>query len=206
MAQKSRTREYVESLVIAAIIAFLVRGFIVQAFRIPSGSMEPTLLVGDHLLVNRMSYVVKVPFTDIVVLSVGSPKKGDIIVFRYPEDRTKDFIKRVVATGGDTVQIENKVLYVNGRKVVDPHAHFAENTVQSALLSPRDFFGPVTVPKDRYFVMGDNRDRSLDSRFWGFVDRNDLVGRALVIYFSLDTQSDDILHYVRWERIGHLIR
>jgi signal peptidase I len=207
MAQKSRTREYAESLVIAAIIAFLVRGFVVQAFRIPSGSMEPTLLVGDHLLVNRMSYVVKVPFTDLVILNVGSPKKGDVIVFRYPEDRTKDFIKRVVATGGDTVQVKNKVLYINGQKVSDPHAHFAEgNTVQPALISPRDFFGPVTVPKDRYFCMGDNRDRSLDSRFWGFVTRDDLVGRALIIYFSLDTQSDDILHYVRWERIGSLIR
>jgi signal peptidase I len=207
MVQKSRTREYAESLVIAAIIAFLVRGFIIQAFRIPSGSMEPTLLVGDHLLVSRMSYVVKVPFTDKVILNIGSPKKGDVIVFRYPEDRTKDFIKRVVATEGDTIQVKNKVLYVNGQRVADPHAHFAEGaTVQQPSQSPRDYFGPVTVPKDRCFVMGDNRDRSLDSRYWGFVNRDDLVGRALVIYFSLDTQSDDILHYVRWERIGHLIR
>jgi signal peptidase I len=207
MTQKSKTREYAESLVIAAIIAFLVRGFVIQAFRIPSGSMEPTLLVGDHLLVNRMSYVVKVPFTDIVIFNVGSPKKGDVIVFRYPEDRTKDFIKRVVATEGDTVQIKEKVLYINGQRVADPHAHFAEGrTLIPALLQPRDYFGPVTVPKDRFFCMGDNRDRSLDSRFWGFVDRKDLVGRALILYFSLNGQSDDILHYVRWERIGHLIR
>lgn len=207
MTQKSRTREYAESLVIAAIIAFLVRGFIIQAFRIPSGSMEPTLLVGDHLLVNRMSYVMKVPFTDIVILNLGSPKKGDVIVFRYPADRTKDFIKRVIAVGGDTVRIKDKVLYVNGRKASDPHARFVEGqTVVPALLSPRDNFGPVTVPKDQFFVMGDNRDRSLDSRFWGFVKRDDLVGRALVLYFSLDSESDDILHYVRWERIGQLIR
>ena len=135
MTPKSKTREYAESLVIAAIIAILVRGFVVQAFRIPSGSMEPTLLVGDHLLVNRMSYVVKVPFTDIVILNVGSPKKGDVIVFRYPEDRTKDFIKRVIATEGDTVQVKDKVLYVNGQKPVDPHAHFADgDSIQPALL------------------------------------------------------------------------
>jgi len=206
MTQKSKTREYAESLVIAAVIAFLVRGFVVQAFRIPSGSMEPTLLVGDHLLVNRMSYVMKVPFTDIVILNLGSPKKGDVIVFRYPADRTKDFIKRIIAEGGDTVRVRDKALYINGQKVSDPHAHFVEGSVVPALLSPRDNFGPVTVPKDQFFVMGDNRDRSLDSRFWGFVKRDDLVGRALILYFSLDTGSDDILHYVRWERIGQPIR
>jgi signal peptidase I len=206
MTQKSKTREYAESLVIAAVIAFLVRGFVVQAFRIPSGSMEPTLLVGDHLLVNRMSYVMKVPFTDIVILNLGSPKKGDVIVFRYPADRTKDFIKRNIAEGGDTVRVRDKALYINGQKVSDPHAHFVEGSVVPALLSPRDNFGPVTVPKDQFFVMGDNRDRSLDSRFWGFVKRDDLVGRALILYFSLDTGSDDILHYVRWERIGQPIR
>jgi signal peptidase I len=207
ITQKSKTREYAESLLIAAIIAFLVRGFVIQAFRIPSGSMEPTLLVGDHLLVNRMSYVMKVPFTDIVILNLGSPKRGDVIVFRYPADRTKDFIKRVIAEGGDRVQIKDKVLYIDGQKESDPHAHFAEGeTVIPALLSPRDNFGPVTVPKGQFFVMGDNRDRSLDSRFWGFVKKDDLVGRALIIYFSLDSQSDDILRYVRWERIGQLIR
>ena len=206
MNRKSKTREYAESLVIAAIIALLVRGFVVQAFRIPSGSMEPTLLVGDHLIVNRMSYVVKVPFTDIVIFHVGNPKKGDVIVFRYPVDPTKDFIKRVIATEGDIVQIKDKVVYINGQKVADPHAFFAEgNSIIPAQLSPRDSFGPVKVPKNHFFAMGDNRDRSLDGRFWGFVDRDDLVGRALILYFSLNTQSDDILHVVRWGRIGQLI-
>ena len=152
MAQKSKTREYAESLVIAAIIALLVRGFVVQAFRIPSGSMEPTLLVGDHLLVDRMSYVVKVPFTDIVILHVGSPKKGDVIVFTYPVDRTKDFIKRVVATAGDVVQVKDKALYVNGLKAADPHAYFADgDRAMPVQLSPRDYFGPVTVPKNDFF-------------------------------------------------------
>ncbi len=206
MAQKSKLREYVESLLIAALIAFVVRGFVIQAFRIPSGSMEPTLLIGDHLLVSRLSYVMKIPFTDIVLLHLGTPRRGDIIVFRYPEDRTKDFIKRVIGKEGDVIEIRNKVIYLNGQKMRDPHAHFAEDRIIPGAYAPRDSFGPITVPKDSYFVMGDNRDRSLDSRFWGFVKTEDLVGRALIIYFSLDSVPEDVLHYVRWNRIGGLIR
>jgi signal peptidase I len=206
MAQKSRTREYVESLLIAAAIAFLVRGFVVQAFRIPSGSMEPTLLVGDHLLVSRLSYEMKLPFTNIVILDLGSPKRGDVVVFTYPEDRSKDFIKRVIGIGGDTVQIRNKVVYVNGQRTKDSHAFFQDKTVIPGSLSPRDNFGPVTVPRDSYFVMGDNRDRSYDSRFWGYVKKDDLIGRALVLYFSLNGHPDDLLHLVRWGRIGQVIR
>jgi signal peptidase I len=206
MTQKSKTREYVESLLIAALIAFIVRGFVVQAFRIPSGSMEPTLLVGDHLLVNRLSYVLKVPFTDIIIFHLGTPDRGDVIVFRYPKDRSKDFIKRVIGKEGDIIEIKDKVIYLNGRRMADPHAHFAEDQIIPAAYAPRDNMSPITVPKDSYFVMGDNRDRSLDGRFWGFVKTNDLVGRALVMYFSLDSEPEDILHYVRWERIGKLIR
>ncbi|MGA2106868.1 MAG: signal peptidase I [Syntrophorhabdales bacterium] len=206
MVQKSKTREYVESLLIAAVIALLVRGFVVQAFRIPSGSMEPTLLVGDHLLVNRLSYEMKLPFTDVVLLDLGSPEKGDVVVFTYPEDRSKDFIKRVIGIGGDTVQIRNKVVYVNGERIKDGHAFFQDKAVIPGTFSPKDNFGPVTVPRDSYFVMGDNRDRSYDSRFWGFVRKNDLIGRALVLYFSLNSRPDDLLHVVRWERIGEVIR
>ena len=206
MTQKSKTREYIESLLIAALIALFVRGFIVQAFKIPSSSMEPTLLVGDHLLVNRLSYVTKVPFTDIVLFDLGKPSRGDVVVFRYPVDRSKDFIKRVIGVEGDIIQINDKVIYVNGKRMNDPHAHFAEDTIIPGVFSQRDNFGPVTVPKDSYFFMGDNRDRSLDSRFWGFVKKDDLVGRALVIYFSWNSNADDIIHYVRWERIGKLIR
>ena len=128
------------------------------------------------------------------------------VVFRYPVDRGKDFIKRVVATGGDVVEAKDKVLYVNGTQVKDPHAFFAESSLIPGQFSQRDNFGPVTVPKGAYFMMGDNRDRSLDSRFWGFVETRDLVGRALVLYFSWDGRADDILHYVRWTRIGKLIR
>jgi signal peptidase I len=206
MKQKSKTREYIESLLIAALIALFVRGFIVQAFKIPSSSMEPTLLVGDHLLVNRLSYVTKVPFTDTVLLDLGKPARGDVVVFRYPVDRSKDFIKRVIGVEGDVIRIKDKVIYVNGKRMNDPHAHFAEEAVIPGVFSQRDNFGPVTVPKDSYFCMGDNRDRSLDSRFWGFVKKDDLVGRALIIYFSWNGNADDIIGYVRWERIGKLIR
>ncbi|MGD0237114.1 MAG: signal peptidase I [Syntrophorhabdales bacterium] len=203
---KSKWREYAESLIIAALIAFFVRSFVVQAFKIPSSSMEPTLLVGDHLLVNRLSYVVKVPFTDIVLLHIGGPKRGDVVVFRYPEDRTKDFIKRVIGTEGDVVEIKDKVVYVNGKRADYPQAVFAEPIIIPGYFSPRDNLGPLTVPKDCYFVMGDNRDRSLDSRFWGFVKYDDFVGRALIIYFSWDAKSPDLLHYIRWTRFGRLIR
>ncbi len=205
-AVKSKWREYAESLIIAALIAFLVRSFVVQAFKIPSSSMEPTLLIGDHLLVNRLSYVIKVPFTDIVILHIKGPDRGDVVVFRYPEDRTKDFIKRVIAKEGDVVEIKDKVVFVNGKRVDYKQAVFAEASVIPGYFSPRDNLGPVTVPKESYFVMGDNRDRSLDSRFWGFVKYDDFVGRALIIYFSWNATATDPLHYIRWSRIGSLIR
>ncbi|OPY64526.1 MAG: Signal peptidase I P [Syntrophorhabdus sp. PtaU1.Bin050] len=203
---KSRFREYFESLIIAAIIAFFVRSFFIQAFKIPSGSMEPTLLIGDHLLVNRLSYVVKVPFSDIILLNLGSPKRGDVIVFRYPMDRSKDFIKRVIATEGETVEIRNKIIYVNGKKIDDPWGVYLDEEIVPKFLSPKDNLGPIKVPKDCIFAMGDNRDRSLDSRFWGFVRRDDLVGKALVLYFSWNGRADSPVNYVRWERLGKLIR
>ena len=206
MAAKSRTREYVESLLIAVFLALFVRSFVVEAFTIPSGSMEPTLLVGDYLLVNRLSYVMKIPFTDTVLLNTGAPKRGDTIVFRYPVDHSKDFVKRVIAKEGDTVEIRNKAVYVNGSRAEDGNARFADPNVIPGNFSERDNFGPVTVPKDSYFAMGDNRDNSLDSRFWGFVKRDELVGRAVILYFSWDGRSGDLLHHIRWERIAHVIR
>ncbi|MBP1751015.1 MAG: signal peptidase, partial [Deltaproteobacteria bacterium] len=122
--KKSKTREYIESILVAALIALVVRSFIIQAYKIPSGSMEPTLLVGDHLLVNRMSYVVKMPFTDSVLLTTGKPDRGDIIVFRYPEDPSKDYIKRVIATEGEKVEIRKKAIYIDGKKISDPWGRF----------------------------------------------------------------------------------
>ncbi len=200
----NQIKEYGKSLFIAVLIAFLVRSFVVEAFTIPSGSMEPTLMVGDYLLVSRLSYAVKVPLTDIVLFNLGQPKPGDTVVFRYPQDHSKDFIKRVVAKGGDTVEIRDKLVYVNGQKMSYPGAQYTSNVDIPSIFSPRDNFGPVTVPPDSYFVMGDNRDNSYDSRFWGFVKRDELVGKAEVLYFSYDRNAD-LLHRIRWERLGRLI-
>jgi signal peptidase I len=203
---KSKWREYGESLLIAAIIAIIVRSFFLQAFKIPSSSMEPTLLIGDHLLVNRLSYVVKVPFTDIVLLNLGSPARGDVVVFRYPMERDKDFIKRVIATEGETVEIRDKVIFINGKRIDDPWGSFLDTTIVPRHVMPKDNFGPVKVPKDSIFVMGDNRDRSLDSRFWLYVKRDDLVGKALILYFSWDRNASNPIDYIRWSRFGRLIR
>ncbi len=207
--RKSKTREYIESIVIAALIALVVRSFVIQAYKIPSGSMEPTLLVGDHLLVNRMSYVIKMPFVDTVLFSTGKPQRGDIIVFRYPEDPSKDYIKRVIATEGESVEIKNKAIFINGKKISDTWGNFRPDSFTSRGLLPfidKDNIPPITVPKDSYFVMGDNRDNSLDSRYWGFVQKQHLVGKALIIYFSWDSNAMNALQYVRWSRIGWLIK
>lgn len=203
---KTKWREYGESLFIALIIAIIVRSFFIQAFKIPSSSMEPTLLIGDHLLVNRMSYVAKVPFTDIVLFHMGNPERGDVVVFRYPLERDKDFIKRVVATEGETVEIRDKAIFINGKRIQDPWGRYLDKNILSGFLSPKDNMAPVRVPKNSIFVMGDNRDRSADSRFWGFVHRDDLVGRALILYFSWDRNARTPIEYIRWGRFGKLIR
>jgi len=204
--RKTKWREYGESLLIALIIAIIVRSFFLQAFKIPSSSMEPTLLIGDHLLVNRLSYVVKVPFTDIVLFHLGSPERGDVIVFRYPIERDKDFIKRVIATEGETVEIKDKVIFVNGKRIEDPWGRFLDKSIVPGYIAPKDNLGPTKVPKDSIFVMGDNRDRSADSRFWGFVHRDDLVGEALILYFSWDRNAKNPIEFIRWTRFGKLIR
>ncbi len=206
--KKTKTREYIESILIAALIALLVRSFVIQAYKIPSGSMEPTLLVGDHLLVNRMSYVVKIPVVDTVLFSTGKPKRGDIIVFRFPEDPTKDYIKRVIATGGETVEIRNRSIFIDGKKIKDVWGHFRSDSVSRGFLPfiDKDNVPPIKVPENCYFVMGDNRDNSLDSRYWGFVEKRHLVGKALIIYFSWDSNAMSALQYVRWSRIGWLIK
>ena len=206
--KKSKTREYIESIVVAALIALVVRSFVIQAYKIPSGSMEPTLLVGDHLLVNRMSYVIKMPFTDTLLFATGKPARGDIIVFRYPEDPSKDYIKRVIATEGEKVEIRNKVIYVNGNKMQDPWGRFRPDPGSRSFIPfvDKDNMNPAVVPKDSYFVMGDNRDNSLDSRYWGYVNKKHLVGKALIIYFSWDSNAMNVLQYVRWSRIGWLIK
>jgi signal peptidase I len=194
-------QEYSEAFVVALILAILVRAFLIQAFEIPSGSMEPTLLVGDHILVSKFIYGVRIPFTDKRWPRFREPRRGDVIVFVYPVDRSKDFIKRVIAVGGDTVQIVDKKLMVNGVEVADTHARFDSNAIYPGYENPRDNLGPIKVPRDRLFVMGDNRDHSYDSRFWGFVPLRDVVGEALIIYWSsrniIDVRFDRILNVIR---------
>ena len=199
--QKSQTREWVESIVIALLLALVIRTFVVQAFKIPSGSMETTLLIGDHLLVNKFLYGTKIPFTDIKVFPIREPERGDVVVFIYPVDPSKDFIKRVIGLPGDKVEIINKKVYVNGNAIEDIHAHFAEEMILPKGSEPRDNLGPITIPSDSLFVMGDNRDRSYDSRFWGFVKKNEIKGKAFIIYWSWD--RDRFLP--RLSRIGNLI-
>lgn len=191
--------EYVEAIVTALILALIIRTYIVQAFKIPSGSMIPTLLIGDHILVNKFLFGTEIPFTDKKILILRKPEKGDIIVFKYPENPKKDFIKRVVATEGDVIEERKKVVYVNGQVVLEPYIQHFDQSIKFGA-DPRDNFGPLIVPKDKVFVMGDNRDQSYDSRYWGFVDINQIRGKALIIYWSWDPNN-----WLRFNRIGRLI-
>lgn len=200
--KKNIFREYGEAILIAVVLALFIRTFVVQAFKIPSGSMKPTLLVGDHILVNKFIYGVKLPFSDSTLIPIKDPKRGDIVVFRFPEDPKKDFIKRVIAVAGDTIQIRNKKVYINARPVNDPHGTHLDPYSIPGQARPRDNFGPVTVPPDSLFVMGDNRDHSYDSRFWGFVNLSAVKGKAFILYWSWDKDNTG----VRWRRLGHLIR
>ncbi len=207
--KKSVFREYFEAIVIAVLLALFIRTFVVQAFKIPSGSMLPTLLIGDHLLVNKFIYGIRIPFSGKIIVPIADPEKGDVVVFKFPKDRSIDYIKRVVGTPGDTVEIKDKKIYINGSKVEDPHGHVNSANILSGSASPRDNFGPVLVPKDRIFVMGDNRDNSYDSRFWGFVDQKDILGKAFILYWSWDIDksllSVERFTSVRWSRLANLI-
>jgi signal peptidase I len=194
-SQRTIFQEYSEALVVAIILAILIRAIFFQAFKIPSGSMEPTLLIGDHILVCKLVYGIRIPFTKARWPIIHDPRRGDVIVFVYPQDRTKDFIKRVVGVAGDTVEIKNKKVFVNGKEVTDTHAHFRDPRVQPADQGPRDNLGPFEVPKDHLFVMGDNRDFSHDSRWWGFVPVEDVKGEAFVIYYASPLSN------FRWGRL-----
>ncbi len=196
--KKSKLRENVESVIYALVIAVFVRAFFVQAYKIPSGSMIPTLLIGDHILVNRLAYGLRIPYTKKKFFP-RHPKRGDIVVFVFPLDRSKDFIKRVIAVGGETVEVKGEDIYINGKRIRDPWGHYYTG------MSKEIHFGPTKVPKGYIFVMGDNRDNSYDSRFWGFVDERDVKGKPMFIYFSWDSKAD-LLHKVRWSRIGRWVR
>jgi signal peptidase I len=200
-SKRSLLWEYAEAIITALILALVIRAYIIQAFKIPSGSMIPTLLIGDHILVNKFIYGTKIPFTDRRILVLRNPERGDIIVFKYPENPKKDFIKRVIATGGDVIEERNKLVYINGQALSEPYAVHSDRGLRVGGNDPRDNFGPVTVPEGKLFVMGDNRDQSYDSRYWGFVDLKDLRGEALIIYWSWNPDN-----WVRFNRIGRLIR
>ena len=199
--RKGIVREYIEAILIAVILALFVRTFVVQAFKIPSGSMKPTLQIGDHILVNKFIYGVKLPFFDKTIIPIEDPERGDVVVFKFPEDPEKDFIKRVIGIGGDTIEIRDKKIYLNGKPMKDEHGVFTDSRIIPGSSRPRDNFGPVTVPKHALFVMGDNRDHSYDSRFWHYVDLSMVKGKAFIIYWSWDSESPG----VRWNRIGKLI-
>lgn len=198
---KSVIREYAEAIVIALILALFIRTFVVQAFKIPSGSMIPTLLIGDHILVNKFSYGIKNPFSGATWISIGTPEQFDVIVFKYPENPSLDFIKRVVGVGGDRVEIKNKKIFVNGKPITVENAVTLDSKIFKGPTPPRDNYGPITVPQDSLFVMGDNRDNSHDSRFWGFVDLKAVKGKAFMLYWSWNKEDFS----VRWRRIGDMI-
>ncbi|RZD13814.1 MAG: signal peptidase I [Candidatus Acidulodesulfobacterium ferriphilum] len=200
---KNTLWDYFKAIVIAIVIALFFRAFVVQAFKIPSGSMEPDLIPGDHILVNKFIYGVHIPFTKAVI-PVSHPETGQVIVFKFPYAKKYnlhpgiDFIKRVVGTPGDKVQIINNNVYVNNRLYVCKYAKWASKKLLPAYDSPRDNFGPITVPKGELFVMGDNRDNSLDSRYWGFVPYKDIIGQAFMIYFSWNPKNHFDIYYKRF--------
>ncbi|MCX5893959.1 MAG: signal peptidase I [Deltaproteobacteria bacterium] len=228
--KKSLAREYAEALAIAFVLALIIKFFLFQAFSIPSGSMEKTLLIGDYLLVNKLSYGIRNPLNNKVLIPLGKPQRGDVVVFIFPQDPSKDYIKRVMGLPGDRIQIIDKKVHINGKVVETPQAHYEDNMIipapRSAIEPARDNFGPKVVPPNNYFVMGDNRDKSYDSRFWGFVPMDNFRGKAMVIYFSWAGDHHDgffpsllgglggLAHNfawnsqefrIRWDRLGRVI-
>jgi signal peptidase I len=205
-------KEYAEALIIALVLALFIRTFVVQAFKIPSGSMLPTLKIGDHLLVNKFLYGIRVPIADKVLVSFSQPETRDIVVFEFPEDESKDFIKRIIGLPGDTIEIRDKRVYRNGEKLSEPYARHTSSQVINHPFPmdkwpphrfdprARDNLGPLKVPAGKFFVLGDNRDESYDSRFWGFVEREEILGEAWIIYWSWSGLTD-----IRWGRIGNLV-
>jgi signal peptidase I len=202
--RKSLVREYGEAIVIAIALALVIRTLVVQAFTIPSGSMMETLLVGDYILVNKFLYGPEVPFTDWRTPGLRMPRRGDIIVFRYPQDEKRDFIKRIIGIPGDEIQIRGHDVYVNGQRLEEAYAkHTAPAPAHSGPGSCAYAYGceRTIVPTDSYFVMGDNRENSQDSRYWGFVRQEKIKGKAFLIYWSWDADR----HWLRWWRLGNYI-
>ena len=229
--KKSTLREYFESIVIAVILALFIRTFVVQAFKIPTGSMEENLLIGDHLLVNKFVFGPTTSRLERVLLPVADVKRGDVIVFKYPEEPERDFIKRVIGLPGETLEVRDKKVFINGTALDEPYAHYLQPVASPSefhevtSFDVRDRYGPVTVPPNQFFMMGDNRDNSQDSRYWGFLPRENIKGKSLVIYWSYEADREDYqdegagatlkgfgsvsAHFftrTRWHRMLHQIR
>ena len=211
--QKSTVREYFESIVVAVILALFIRTFVVQAFKIPTGSMEPNLLVGDHLLVNKFVFAPTLSGLERTLLPMRQVVRGDVVVFKFPEDPERDFIKRIVGLPGETIEVRGTQVLVNGAAIDQPFAHFLLPHDPNAPANegdPREHYGPVTVPAGHYFAMGDNRDNSQDSRYWGFMPGHYVKGRALMIYWSFDDAPSTsgvakLVGGTRWSRLLHQI-
>jgi signal peptidase I len=227
-AAKSTLREYFESIVIAVILALFIRTFVVQAFKIPTGSMENNLLVGDHLLVNKFVFGPSESGIERTLLPETGIRRGDVVVFKYPEEPDRDFIKRVIGLPGETLELRHKQVYIDGRPLDEPYVHFlvppSSHAQEFAAYDVREEYGPVTVPPGHYFVMGDNRDNSQDSRYWGFLPRDYVKGKALLVYWSYESDREDyeqeglgaavsgavsvLTHFftrTRWDRLLHQI-
>jgi signal peptidase I len=206
--KKSIVREYFESIVIAVILALFIRTFVVQAFKIPTGSMEENLLIGDHLLVNKFVFGPAASPLERAVLPIGTIKRGDVVVFKYPVEPERDFIKRVVGLPGESIEVKEKKVYINGKPFEESYVHFlAPPMGQSELhevtsFDVRERYGPVTVPANQYFVMGDNRDNSQDSRYWGFLPRDYIKGKALMVYWSYEADREDYQQDGLGDRVG----
>jgi signal peptidase I len=226
--KKSVPREYLESVVVAVILALFIRTFVVQAFKIPTGSMETNLLIGDHLLVNKVVYSPSLGSFEAGVLPKRPIRRGDVVVFKFPEDPTRDFIKRVIGLPGEAVEIQDKTVLVDGKPLEEPYARFIDTPLRRddpeyglRVETGRGTWGPQTVPEGRLFVLGDNRDNSRDSRYWGFLPIDQVKGRALLVYWSYEASREEyhrtgIVDWIRdtaaafgktrWSRFFHVIR
>jgi len=229
--RKSTAREYFESIVVAVILALFIRTFVFQAFKIPTGSMENNLLIGDHLLVNKFVFGPTDSRIERLLLPMTTIRRGDIVVFKYPEEPDRDYIKRIIGLPGETLELKAKKIYINGNPLDEPYVHFLEppgaetDLHEVTSIDVRERYGPVTVPPNQYFAMGDNRDNSQDSRYWGFLPRDYVKGKALIIYWSYEAERGDyeaggpgdtlkglvsvFAHFftrTRWDRMLHQIR
>lgn len=225
--KKSVAREYLESIVVAVILALFIRTFAVQAFKIPTASMQPNLLIGDHLLVNKLVYSPSAGPWEDSLFGKRPIGRGHVVVFKFPEDSSRDFIKRVVGLPGETVEVRNKTVLIDGRPLQEPYAHFLDEPLRpndpeygAHLVPLRDDYGPRRVPEGQFLVLGDNRDNSRDSRAWGFLPRDQVKGRALLVYWSYEASGEEYrrtgwlewlrdtataLGRTRWRRFFHVI-